>query len=68
MEKFVWETIAKNKPWTDPDFPPMAKSLYDPQIDQVDEDLYKSFSWKRASQLYKPVYVFEDGVEPNDIN
>ena len=68
MEKFVWETIAKNKPWTDPEFPPMAKSLYDPEIDQVDEALYKSFTWKRASQIYKPLYIFEDGVEPNDIN
>ena len=46
----------------------MAKSLYDPSIDQVDENLYRSFSWKRASQLYKTVHVFEDGVEPNDIN
>ena len=34
----------------------------------MDEKLYKSFKWKRASDIYKPVYVFEDGVEPNDIN
>ena len=64
----VQKTIARGKPWTDQDFPPTVKSLYDPAIDQVDESLYRSFSWKRASQIYKQVHVFEDGVEPNDIN
>ena len=37
MEKFVWETIAKGKPYTDPDFAPEQSSLYDPRIDEVDE-------------------------------
>ena len=69
MERMVQETIAKGKPWTDPDFPPMQKSLYDPSIDnKVDVTFYNSLSWKRASQIYKPVYIFEDGVEPNDVN
>ena len=33
MERFVQETIAKGKPWTDPEFPPERSSLYDPKID-----------------------------------
>ena len=49
MERFVQSQIAKGQPWTDPDFPPEAKSLYDPRIDQVDQDTYAKFSWKRAS-------------------
>lgn len=68
MERFVQETIAKGKPYTDPDFPPEQSSLWDPTIDEVDEAQYKSFSWKRASLIYNPCYIFEDGVEPNDIN
>ena len=68
MELFVQQVISKGKKWTDPEFPPEAKSLWDPQIDQVDESQYRAFKWKRASDIYKPVYVFEDGVEPNDIN
>ena len=68
MARFVWAKIAEGRPYTDPDFPPEVKSLYDPQIDDVDEATYKSFSWKRASEIYDPAYIFEDGVEPNDIN
>ena len=30
--------------------------------------MFNSFQWKLASAIYNPVYVFEDGVEPNDIN
>jgi len=33
LERFVQETIAKGKPWTDPEFPPQRSSLYDPKID-----------------------------------
>ena len=43
LERSVEEIIAKGKPWTDPDFPPEIKSLYDPKIDQVDEGVYKAF-------------------------
>ena len=68
MEQFVQTTIARGRPWTDPDFPPTQASLYDADIDEVDEAMYKSFSWKRASEIFNPVYIFEDGVEPNDIN
>ena len=68
MERFVQETIAKGKLWTDPDFPPEMKSLFDPRIDEDDPQKYQALSWKRASEIYKPLYVFEDGVEPNDIN
>jgi len=69
MEKMVQETIAKGKPWTDPDFKPERSSLYDPRIDtSVDQASFNKFTWKRASEIYKPVYIFEDGIEPNDIN
>lgn len=68
MERFVQETIMKGKPWTDPEFQPKKSSLYDPSIDQVDQSTYDSFTWKRASKIYNPLYIFEDGVEPNDIN
>lgn len=34
----------------------------------MDRDQFDSYKWKRASEIYNPVYVFEDGVEPNDIN
>ena len=68
MERFVQATIARARPWTDPDFPPTLASLYDADADEVDEAVYKSYSWKRASEIYNPVYIFKDGVEPNDIN
>ena len=69
MELFVHKTIAEGKPWTDPDFPPQQSSLYDPKIDKdIDTSTFNSFKWKRASELFNPIYVFEDGVEPNDIN
>ena len=68
MEAFVQKIISEGKPWTDPDFPPERSSLYDPSIDSVDTDQFDSYEWKRASEIFDPVYVFEDGVEPNDIN
>lgn len=33
LELMVQKTIARGKPWTDQDFPPTVKSLYDPAID-----------------------------------
>lgn len=43
--------------------------MYDPNIDKdIDTAAFNSFKWKRASELFNPIYVFEDGVEPNDIN
>ena len=48
MERFVQETIAKGKPYTDPDFKPDRSSLYDPTIDEVDRRTYDAFTWKRA--------------------
>ena len=30
--------------------------------------MYDSFTWRRASEIYNPAYIFEDGIEPNDIN
>lgn len=68
MKKMVDLTIAQGKPWTDKEFGPTRSSLYDPDIDEVDTAAYDSYEWKRASEIYKPVFVFEEGVEPNDIN
>ena len=69
IERMVQDTISRGRPWTDPDFPPEQKSLYDPQIDnEVDSRLYNSFKWRRAKEIYPNALVFEDGVEPNDIN
>ena len=61
------EAIQKGEPWIDYDFPPERSSLYDAAIDQVDTHAYNSFSWKRASEIYSPVHIFEDGIEPNDV-
>jgi len=69
LERFVQETIAKGRPWTDPDFPPERSSLYDPNIDnEVDVQMFNSFKWKRANEIFNPVAVFTGGVDPNDIN
>ena len=65
----MYEIIQKGKPWTDPEFPPEPKSLYDVQIDlDADVRALSKITWKRASDIYNPVYIFEDGVEPGDIN
>ena len=66
----MYEIIQLGKPWTDAEFPPERKSLYDPKIDtEVDDPRkFNNLTWKRASEIFNPVYIFEDGVEPNDIN
>ena len=33
MRTFVNKIIQRGKPWTDPDFPPSAESLFDPMND-----------------------------------
>ena len=69
MKMFVDKTISLGKPWTDTDFPPERSSLYDPNIDRdIDTRTFNSFKWKRASEIFNPIYIFEDGIEPNDIN
>ena len=68
LERYVQAVIAKGQPWTDPDFPPNQSSLYDPNLDEVDVQTYNSFSWKRASDIFQNPQIFEDGVDPNDIN
>ena len=69
MERQMYEIIQMGKPWTDPEFPPERKSLYDRTIDkEADPKTYNAFTWKRASAIFNPIYIFEDGVEPNDIN
>ena len=68
MERMVNETIAKGQPWTDESFPPDRSSLYDVSIDQVDTDAYNAYTWKRASDIYNPLFIFDDGIEPSDVN
>lgn len=68
LERFVQATIAAGKPWTDPDFPPNSSSLVDPAVDGGDPGRFASYSWKRVPEIYEKPQIFEDGVEPNDIN
>ena len=63
----VNETIQQGQPWTDTEFPPERSSLYDIKIDQVDVKTFNSITWKRASDIFNSVYVFEDSIEPNDV-
>lgn len=62
--------IADGKPWTDPDFPPEKKSLYDPRIDKsADRKAFDSYSWKRIKDIYGgKEQMFAGGIGPNDIN
>ena len=56
-------------PFTDHAFPPERSSLYNPDVDlEAKTARLDSFSWKRASEIFNPAYIFEDGIEPNDIN
>ena len=33
----------------------------------MNEEKYNKYKWKRAHEIYNPVYMFRDGIEPNDI-
>lgn len=55
--------------FTDPQFPPNANSLIKDWslADYHSQRLWRSFQWKRASELFKqPIKVF-DNIDPNDI-
>lgn len=67
VEDMVAKVISEGKPWTDKDFPPEAKSLYDPNVDKGDASQF-NLKWKRISEVYKTPQVFSGGIEPNDIN
>ena len=41
IEKFVQSVIKEGKPWTDPDFPPEMKSLFNPKLDEGSMSKYK---------------------------
>ena len=69
MRTFVDGIIAKGKPWTDPDFPPQVKSLFDPVVDkEADAGKFSSYDWKRASDCYANPAVISDGITVSDIN
>ena len=69
MKLQVDKIIGIGKPWSDDEFPPNGSSLYDKNIDvDIDQRTFNSFKWKRASEIFNPIYIFEDGIEPNDIN
>jgi len=69
---FVQGVIDKGQPWTDPDFPPETKSLYDPEIDVLIDTAkradFDAYEWKRASEIFDNVMLFSDKIQPNDIN
>ena len=67
MERYVEEQIFLGQKWTDDKFPPEVSSLYDNNVDEVDTVKYDAYTWKRANEIYDPVYMFQDGIEPNDI-
>lgn len=68
MEKFLAQVIQGGTPWTDPEFPPELKSLYNSKIDKVDQAKFKAYGWKRMTEIYDKPSVFYGGIEPNDIN
>ena len=52
IENMVAGVIAEGKPWTDKDFPPESKSLFDPRVDNGDASQFTQ-EWKRISEVYK---------------
>lgn len=68
MRSFVIEIIERGEPWTDPDFPPELKSLFDSAIDKGDSSKFASYDWKRAPECYDTPHVFDKKISPNDIN
>lgn len=63
----VHDIIDAGEPWTDPDFPPCDDSLRVPGSSS--EPLCShSYEWKRASEMYPDVKVFDSSISPSDIN
>mmetsp|Transcript_8610 Transcript_8610/g.8569 ORF Transcript_8610/g.8569 Transcript_8610/m.8569 type:complete len:676 (+) Transcript_8610:23-2050(+) len=60
---------AQQVPYNDPQFPPQASNLAKDfsVMPYSDQRLWKSYQWKRASEMYsQPIKVFNN-IDPNDI-
>lgn len=59
---------ASGQPWTDPDFPPDAKSLIKDWETSSRARVWQRYIWRRASEFLdrRTMAVFKD-IEPNDI-
>ena len=68
LDRLVKETIEKGKPWTDKSFKPTKASLFNPEIDSADPEIFANLEWKRASKIYANPTIFNDGIDPNDVN
>ena len=64
---FVQEVIAAEEPWTDPQFPPVFKSLFDKKLDLGDPERFEPIEWIRASEVYENPKLFVGGIEPCDV-
>ena len=59
---------AKGEPWTDPEFPPEYRSLYDVDLDfDVIGTKFSKCSWKRVSNIYKNPKMFNYQIQSRDI-
>jgi len=57
----VSEKIAAGQPWTDPDFPPSDKILFDPVNDKKDRAIkYEGIEFRRANEIYTEPTLFSD--------
>lgn len=62
-QKTVDAAIAAGTAWTDPEFPPEAKSLFDPINDaKARKEKYDGIVWRRASEIYTEPVIFSDDV------
>ena len=63
--EFVEKVLAKGEPWTDPDFLPEYKSLYNLDLDfEADGSKFRKCDWKRATEIYsKPVIFSQNSTQ-----
>lgn len=67
------EIISKGEPWTDPNFPPDASSLFiDGVCHKQDEKfqkkaVWKDYTWVRASEIFNNDLVLFNNIEPDDV-
>lgn len=64
---FVQVVIEAGDKWTDPNFPPTQKSLFDKKLDHGDPSRFEGIEWIRATDLYDNPKLFVGGIEPCDV-
>ena len=47
---------------------PIKKSIFDPEIDTNNNQVFENLEWKRASEIYQQPRVFVNDPVPNDVN